>query len=223
MSDSTPSATPMFPLGAVLVPGAVMPLHVFEPRYREMIQVCRDEQREFGVVMIARGHEVGGGDVRTDVGCLARIESIQETPDGRYGILCVGTSRIKVAEWLADDPYPRAMVERWPDEAAEEASDLTERAEALRVMLRSTLALGAEAGLQLAPATLDLSDDPELLSFQAAAASPVGPFDMYKALSEPSTAGRIELLIGAVAGAREMIEASLAAASDDQDGESGLS
>ena len=71
----------------------------------------------------AAGHEVGGGDERTDVGCLAHIGAALPLPANRFGLDCVGTQRIRVHAWLPDDPYPRAEVERWPD-----AGDAVERA-----------------------------------------------------------------------------------------------
>src|SRR5688500_15370184 len=79
-------AMPMFPLGMALLPGAVLPLHVFEPRYRQMVHdMLADEvdAPEFGVVMIERGREVGGGDTRTRVGTVARLVDIRALPDGR--------------------------------------------------------------------------------------------------------------------------------------------
>ena len=75
----------MFPLGTVLFPGAVLPLHVFEPRYRALVRDCLAGDREFGVVLIERGSEVGGGDVRVEVGTVARIVQVAEPPDGRVG------------------------------------------------------------------------------------------------------------------------------------------
>src|SRR5687768_12766401 len=105
----------MFPLGTVLLPTAVIPLHVFEPRYRALVHDCLAADREFGIVLIARGSEVGGGDDRTDVGVVARIVEAVELPDGRWAIGAVGVDRIRVRTWLADDPYPRADVEAWPD------------------------------------------------------------------------------------------------------------
>ena len=79
-----PRPMPMFPLGTVLFPYAVLPLRVFEPRYRVMTRRCLDGDREFGVVLIERGSEVGGGDVRFGVGTIARIVQVAETPDGGY-------------------------------------------------------------------------------------------------------------------------------------------
>ncbi len=74
----------MFPLGTVLLPGMPLSLHVFEPRYRQMVDDCRAGDGTFGVVLIERGSEVGGGDVRTDVGTLTRIVEARELPDGRW-------------------------------------------------------------------------------------------------------------------------------------------
>ena len=81
----------MFPLGTVLLPGAVLPLHVFEPRYRTLVADCLAGEPEFGVVLIERGSEVGGGDVRRDVGTVARIVEVAELPDGRSALVTVGT------------------------------------------------------------------------------------------------------------------------------------
>ena len=100
---------PMFPLGTVLLPGAPLPLQVFEPRYRELTRDCLAGVPEFGVVLIERGSEVGGGDVRTNVGTVARIVASQGFPDGRAYLVTVGTRRIRVTEWLEDAPYPRAV------------------------------------------------------------------------------------------------------------------
>ncbi|HEV7759443.1 MAG TPA: LON peptidase substrate-binding domain-containing protein, partial [Acidimicrobiales bacterium] len=100
--------TPMFPLGTVLVPGMLLPLHVFEPRYRQMLDDCLAGDRTFGVVLIERGSEVGGGDVRTGVGTLARILQAEQAADGRWALMAVGARRIRIDRWLPDDPYPRA-------------------------------------------------------------------------------------------------------------------
>src|SRR3954453_17689066 len=115
MVESSPVVMPMFPLGTVLFPHALLPLHVFEPRYRLMTERVLAGDREFGVVLIERGSEVGGGDVRTDVGTIARIAEVEELPDGRFALLTVGLPRIVVDAWLADAPYPQAEVHDWPD------------------------------------------------------------------------------------------------------------
>src|SRR5690348_16816172 len=96
---------PMFPLGTVLFPHSVLPLHVFEPRYRAMMRDVLAADQEFGVVLIERGSEVGGGDTRFSTATLAHVVSATELPDGRYALTAVGVSRVRVEQWLPDDPY----------------------------------------------------------------------------------------------------------------------
>jgi Lon protease-like protein len=122
---------PMFPLGSVVLPGDDVPLHVFEPRYRAMVQHCLDTESHFGVALIERGHEVGGGDVRGVAAVSTRIDRALPTPDGRFVLECRGVDRIRVLEWLPDDPYPRARVTAWPDlpagdESLDEVYDLVQ-------------------------------------------------------------------------------------------------
>src|SRR5580704_6700484 len=111
----------MFPLQSVFLPGEDLPLQIFEPRYAELVRDCmRDNNPRFGVVLISRGREVGGGDVRCDVGTVARItECVDLAGSGRFVLRCRTSERIRVSDWLPDDPYPRAMVRPWPDEPGE--------------------------------------------------------------------------------------------------------
>ena len=110
----------MFPLGTVLFPHAVLPLHVFEPRYRVMMRRCLDGDREFGVVLIERGSEVGGGDARFDIGTIARIVQAAELPDGRFALATVGLRRFRVRALARPTiPIPQAEVE-----ALEEAAPI---------------------------------------------------------------------------------------------------
>src|SRR5690606_26109954 len=79
---------PAFPLGSVLLPGMALPLRIFEPRYRQMIRTVLDaEPYEFVVVLIERGSEVGGGETRADVGCVAQVVEAREYPDGQWAVL----------------------------------------------------------------------------------------------------------------------------------------
>ncbi|TSD97215.1 peptidase S16 [Skermania sp. ID1734] len=135
---------PMFPLGTVLLPGERLPLQIFEPRYVALVQACLAAPTgpEFGVVLIARGHEVGGGEQRTDLGTIARIDDCVSYSDSRYILRCTGTDRIRVQQWLPDDPYPRAEVQRWPagtavpsDAAVAEVLDRAEEIAALHSQL----------------------------------------------------------------------------------------
>ena len=109
----------MFPLGTVLLPGGILPLHVFEPRVppaRHRLPRRRRRRPRVRRDMIERGWEVGGGDTRTDVGVVARMVQVEALPDGRYAVVAVGTRRIRILAWLPDDPYPLADVDDWPDE-----------------------------------------------------------------------------------------------------------
>jgi Lon protease-like protein len=182
----------MFPLGTVLFPSVFLPLHIFEPRYRELARRCTAGDREFGVVLIERGSEVGGDDVRTSVGTVARILEAVELDDGRWVLGTVGTRRIRVRQWLPDDPYPRADVEEWPD--AEPQPAAAEQYAAVRAQLRRVLALKAELAEPASDATIELSDDPALGSFQIAAVAPLGPADQQRVLLAEGPDERLQLL-----------------------------
>src|SRR6476660_9240536 len=135
---------PMFPLGTVLFPHALLPLHVFEERYRRMTQRVLRGDGEFGVVLIERGSEVGGGDARFGVGTVARVVEASRFDDGRYALVARGVTRCSVRAWLPDDPYPRAEVEVI-DEIAGSPAEAASRAQ-LEQELRRVLALMSELG-----------------------------------------------------------------------------
>ncbi len=188
----------MFPLGTVLLPGMALPLRVFEPRFHALLEaVLRTEDACFGSVMIERGSEVGGGDVRTDVGCVARIEQLSRHSDGHSTLLAVGTARIKVIDWLEDDPYPRASVIDWPDEqpgqplTTESAGELVRTLEPLaREVIDLAVSLGSIGGLD----ENQLADDPSLRCYQIATASPLGTLDRLNVLRSPDLVNRVDLL-----------------------------
>ena len=198
---------PMFPLGTVLFPSAVLPLHVFEPRYRALVRDCLAGDRELGVVLIERGSEVGGDDQRSGVGTVARIVESEELPDGRWALIAIGERRVRVAEWLPDDPYPRAEVEPWPDPSP--APGYEPRAEAAISALRRVLALSAEAGDAVVPATVELADDLVLAIQQAAAVGPFGPHDQQRLLEAPSPDARLDVLTGLLDDAAEVLQLRL--------------
>jgi Lon protease-like protein len=208
------TVVPQFPLGSVLLPTMVLPLHVFEPRYRALTHDVLEADREFGVPLIERGWEVGGGDVRSDVGTIAHIVEARQLPDGRWGLLTVGVRRYRVLHWLADDPYPRAEVEDWPDEPGEVDPA---RYGAAVAALRRTLALASELGEPAPPSTVELSDDPATGSFQLAALAPVGPHDKQAMLRAPSAGDRIELVHRSLDDLAELLALQLRA--DDEDGD----
>lgn len=184
----------MFPLGTVLLPSVVLPLHVFEPRYRALVEACLadDAEPEFGVVLIERGSEVGGGDTRTMVGTVARILEAAQLPDGRWALGTVGTRRVRIGTWLDDAPYPRAEVEDWDDPDPEPG--FPAELEACVALLRQVLARAAELGDDVMPATIELSPDPVLAGYQAVAVSPLGPADRQVLLAAPTPGQRVRTL-----------------------------
>lgn len=196
------TVTPMFPLGTVVVPGMVLPLQVFEPRYREMLQHVMAGDQTFGVVLIERGSEVGGGDVRTDVGTLTRVVRAEEQPDGRWAVVAVGVGRIRVDRWLPDAPYPRAETSAWPDEPGA-AND------AVVPLLRRASALSRELGRPAAPLDLELSDDPVAAGYQAIRAAPLGPADRQQLLAAPTLLDRWTLLETLLTDQIELLQAQL--------------
>jgi uncharacterized protein len=184
----------MFPLGSVLLPGAVLPLHVFEPRYCRLVEECVESPtHEFGVVLIERGSEVGGGDVRRGVGTMARMVQVAELPDGRYAVVAVGTRRIRVRAWLPDDPYPVAEVDDWPEEEFDE-KDVMGALDALTPRVRRAAALALELGDATREPSADLSDDPLLATYHLIDLAPVGDVDRYDLLCAPGPVARLALL-----------------------------
>ena len=189
------------------MPFAHLPLHIFEPRYRALVKDCLAGDGEFGVVLIERGQEVGGGDVRFGVGTLARIVQTAELPDGRWLLDAIGTERFRVSEWLADDPYPLAMVEALdetaPDAGSTEAAD---RRTAVERLLRQVLALQVELGMPAPSAVRTLDENPDVAAFEAALLSPIGPMDAQRVLEAPSTIARLTLLETMLQDAKELLE-----------------
>lgn len=200
----------MFPLGSVLVPGMVLPLHVFEPRYRRLVHDCLGGDGEFGVVLIERGSEVGGGDVRTGAGTMARILRVDQLPGGRFAVTAVGLRRIRVERWLPDDPYPRAEVADWPDEDGDAAVAAGALAEAA-VLLRRVAALRAELGEPAPPLDVDLAADVRVGGHQATALAPLGPADKQSLLCAPTAQVRAEMVRDLLAEQLELLRARLAA------------
>ena len=177
----------MFPLGTVLLPGGVLPLHVFEPRYRQLVIDCLADDTddpEFGVTLIERGSEVGGGDQRAGIGVVARMVQVEALPGGRYAVVAVGTRRFRVIAWLPDDPYPLADVDEWRD-LDPDAPELPARVAATTARLREILDLAARFGE--VPSELSISEDPLLASYHLSGLAPLGPADRYRLLSAAVT------------------------------------
>jgi Lon protease-like protein len=198
----------MFPLGMVLFPGAFLPLQVFEPRYRALVADCLASTPEFGVVLIERGFEVGGGDSRFDVGCVARIVEVGDLPRGRLAVASVGDRRVRVEQWLDDEPYPRAEVLDWPD--PEPVGGEEERRDTVAGELRRVLALASELGEPVpAAAAVEALDDVVLASYQLAALSPVGPLDRLALLASATVHARFDLLSSLLADVADVLASRL--------------
>ena len=190
MAESSPVVMPMFPLGTVLFPHALLPLHVFEPRYRLMTQRVLRGEREFGVVLIERGSEVGGGDARFGIGTVARVVRAQELPDGGYALATVGTRRIRVTRWLDDDPFPQAEVVDLAD--ASSADDPAQRSRALDAFA-TVCELHRRIDPRL-PSLPPIDEAPARASYEIAALAPIGPLDAQRVLEAPNAADRLDLL-----------------------------
>ncbi|WP_245558015.1 LON peptidase substrate-binding domain-containing protein [Nocardia thailandica] len=194
----------MFPLGAVLMPGETLALKVFEPRYAAMIDDLLTAERdpEFGVVLIARGHEVGGGDVRTDIGVTARVTEVIDLPGRQFRIRAVGGERFRVLRWLPDDPYPRAEIEWWPDGVGgDDSALLAGLRERLTTVRSLTTELTRKAGIRRTPPTPDLDKlpaDPSARSFAVADRLPIGAADRHDALAAPDPLVRLQGLTDAL-------------------------
>lgn len=209
MSFPYPGPVPMFPLGSVLLPGMVLPLHVFEERYRRLVEtVLSQTEPVFGVTLIERGSEVGGGDVRAEVGCLAQVVEAAQTPDGRWAVVAVGTERVRVTNWLADDPYPAATLEHFPDPEVDPAL-LAEALDPVEDAVRAVAGLAAQMGAPALPEDLELSDDPVLRGYQLAVLSPLGALDRQRVLVSSGPLLRTALLAELLAEQDEMLRAQM--------------
>jgi Lon protease-like protein len=196
---------PMFPLEWVLLPGEELSLRIFELRYATLVaDLMRSPDPRFGVVLIARGREVGGGDQRCDVGAMATITHCAELGGGRYTLRCMTGERIRVRDWLPDDPYPRAMVDRWPDEPADPLSDRQFRDIEDRIFAlhkRIAIARGTRflpSRNQLLGARRLRSVEPGQRLYSLACRVPMGEADRYAVLAAASVADRLAALSEAV-------------------------
>ncbi len=190
MTDSR--VIPMFPLGTVLFPHAPLHLNVFEPRYRLMTQRALRDGGEFGVVLIERGSEVGGGDARFDVGTIARIVHVRQLPDGGYALGTVGLRRVRVTCWLPDDPFPKAEVVDLVEPAGATADHSELRLRAVEA-LREVYALYRRSDPRI-PDLPETSANAVQASYEIAAGSPIGPLDAQRVLETASVGDRLSLL-----------------------------
>ena len=191
------SVIAVFPLGTVLVPGLVLPLHIFEPRYRTLIHdllALPAPERGFGVVAIREGHEVGvdGARALADVGTFAVLREVDAYNDGRFDIVTNGDARFRLLSLVdSGTDYLRAEVE-WlaeddggtPGEAELIAVSVQRRFDLYRALLASVGASGAEQ-------IMYLPDDPRTLSYLVTAAMVLDTSDCQALLEAPTTTERL--------------------------------
>lgn len=174
---------PLFPLkNVVLFPGMVLPLHIFEPRYREMIGRCIEQRMPFGVTLISEGEEVGAPALPCMVGTAARIVRVERLEDGCMNITTVGTQRFRIVELHHTHSYLSATVAHFPvvNGATKLATELAQRVRPQ--VLDYVDLLGKACNNKL---TLDrLPEDPLTLAFLVAIALQVKAEEKQKMLEQ---------------------------------------
>ncbi|MBZ0305017.1 MAG: LON peptidase substrate-binding domain-containing protein, partial [Anaerolineae bacterium] len=175
---------PLFPLNTVLFPGMMLPLHIFETRYKRMVHHCVMEREPFGVVLIREGNEVGPGAKVFDIGTLAYITQVDQLEDGRLNIASLGVDRFKISNLSHHEAYLTGKVELFPFENTSSSAAVHEAAR-LEPVLREYLAVVAKIGnveilMDKIPA------EPDKLAFLTAIALQTPTQDKQELLSIPS-------------------------------------
>ena len=174
---------PLFPLNVVLFPGMMLPLHIFEPRYREMVNRCIDEEIPFGVVLIQDGHEVGGAAQPHSVGTAARIKKVARAADGTMNITAVGMQRFRILELDHSRSYLSAKVAQFPllNGSTKAATDMVHHVRPKIYEYVSLLSKASQTELKLDR----LPEDPTTLAFLVAIALQVDNNDKQQLLAMP--------------------------------------
>ena len=189
----------LFPLGTVLYPGSLLPLHIFEARYRRMVTELLDQsegRRRFGVVAIRTGREAwdeGLSDVY-DVGCTAVLQRVEAYHDGRYDILCIGESRFRLSDLDTSSDLLSGTAEMLPDSNSIHSAALAGKVG--RLFSRYLVALRAAGGIHHEDDDEELPPDPTALSYFVADGMILDVTDKQALLAAPSTDARLELALG---------------------------
>jgi len=188
-----PEMLPLFPLGAVLYPGMLLPLHIFEERYRQLVRdlLARPEPRRFGVIAIRKGRETGIDGVHSlyEIGCTATLRRVDKLDDGRFHLVTVGTQRFRLLALDQTLPYLQGEIELLAEDVVDQAA-AAPVVRALQVAFRTYLDSLTERG----GATIrieDLPGDPVLLSFVVAATMVIDLPERQALLDEPDTVRRL--------------------------------
>ena len=189
MTSPSTRELPLFPLGVVLFPGMVLPLRIFEERYKLMMKHCLEGDRSFGVVLIRSGREVGEPADPFEIGTLARIIDVSPQQEGRMNITTVGEDPFRILEIAEQRPYIVGQVEFLdrPKVDSEEVAGLASR---LKSYFQTYISLfSALAGQE--PREVKLEDDPETLSYQVASALRTSMGRKQRLLESPSVEERL--------------------------------
>lgn len=178
---------PLFPLGTVLFPGLLLPLHVFEQRYRDLVRdllTAPDEDRRFGVVAIREGREVGVDGIRAlhPVGCVARLRRVDPYDDGRYDLVSTGAQRFRLLTVDAALPYLRAEVELLDESPGASPGTAAAGVRSLFEAYRRALGAGTDDELPV---------EPDVLSYLVAATMVLDLPDRQILLEQPDTTHRL--------------------------------
>jgi len=186
---------PLFPLGAVLYPGMLLPLHIFEERYRQLVQdlLGGREPRRFGVIAIRKGRETGIDGVHSlyEIGCTATLRRVDRHDDGRFDIVTVGSQRFRLHGLDETRPYLQGEVDILADEPVDPAS-----AEAAVRVNQAAFREYLDALTEWGGAVVrleDLPDEPTLLSFIIAATMVIDLPERQALLAESDTLRRLAL------------------------------
>jgi Lon protease-like protein len=184
---------PLFPLGTVLFPGLPLPLHIFEPRYRQLVRDLLDgpQPGRFGVIAIRQGRETGVAGVSAlyEIGCTATLRRVTKYDDGRFDLFTVGTQRFRLTGLDDSRPYLQAEVELLGESAGDEAAAAQAAGTVQRAFGMYLEALRQREGTE--GDTPELPDDPILLSYLVAASMILDLAVRQALLAEPDAAHRL--------------------------------
>ncbi len=194
--ESNPMHLPLFPLNVVLFPGMMLPLHIFEPRYLEMIDYCVENKSPFGVVLIQEGQEVGGLASPHTVGTMARVTKRKQEDDGRLHILAAGAQRFKIDSLDRSRAYLSATVSPLPiaNGKTRKALELTQQMRPQLLEYVTALSEASNAKMQLDR----LPEDPKMMAYMVAIALQIGNDEKQRLLemnSVPELLAREHYLI----------------------------
>lgn len=201
---------PLFPLSVVLFPHLLLPLYIFEERYKLLVNRCLADSAPFGVVLIKVGKEVGGPAVPHTVGTLARILHSQRESDGKMHISALGEARFKLLDWWRSEPYLTGRAMLWEDAMGEEARVAILDNEA-RPLLRACLTLQMKLANQpFSPEEVELPPDSVTLSYLIGAALELENLEKQRLLEIPDVERRLGAEIALLTRNNKRLEARLA-------------